>query len=132
MKLQKMTVMRMSGNHLEIGDMLRYDFAFACTEYPDYVVFPQFKTKDGTMGGRITHGRWESFGVKLMPLDKKILDAIADHVLEFPEKWKTRLHPSYSNDELIPMSIGDCLRLEYKKPGDVTRTATEIYKGKPR
>jgi len=46
-------------------DMLRYDTAFINPDDPTLVYFPQFVTKFGTSGGRVTKDRWKSFGISL-------------------------------------------------------------------
>lgn len=74
-----------SGQELKFDDMLRYDQAFVCDAAPGVIMFPQFKTRYGILGGRVTAARWQSFGVRM-----KREDFLPDVV---SSGWYTFVHP---------------------------------------
>lgn len=62
-----------------VSDMLRYDLAFQNPERPNVVIYPTF----GNYYHPPTFGRWESFGVKLLPTD----DIPLETVISEAESW---------------------------------------------
>lgn len=74
-----------------IKDMLRYDVAFMNDQYPGVVAFVKYGTRGaGTHEGKVTLARWDSFGVKLVPLKDlpPLISAASDR-----EAWFTYRHP---------------------------------------
>jgi hypothetical protein len=86
--------------HLE--DMLRYDSAFQDVSDPQQIMFPMFKTKTGTFGGKITYGRWDSFGVRIRETNRPNPFPI-DHA-----KWVT--YHRDVQDKLVPITLEEFLR----------------------
>jgi hypothetical protein len=75
------------------ADMLRYDTAFVSDAHPGIVAFPVFATKYGNAGGRVTEGRWSSFGYRVTRLnaDKEAEMKFSNFT---PELWYTMMHPA--------------------------------------
>ncbi len=103
MKLKRISFMRVDnriglGDDLpKLADMLRYDVAFQCQADPHLIAFPVFQTKDGNLGGTITHGRWLSFGV----LVKYLTDAQEALAKGYKQsQWITFHHPRNEFDQL--------------------------------
>jgi len=94
-------------------DMLRYDLAFTCTDYPGIIAFPCIcsATGKGGLGGRITHARWESFARPVEEiLDKEAVAAFGEFLKNHPDRWTTfrhGLHPDGSRDysNLTPKTL---------------------------
>lgn len=117
MKLKKIAFFKITSRHNSglpsLQDMLRYDVAFQHQERPEIIAFPIFHTKYGNLGGRITHGRWQSFGIgKMTSLgDEEARD------LKFglqAEKWTTYVHPARRNgptdySRYVPVSLAEYL-----------------------
>ena len=114
MKLKHISFMRLESrfkNGLpKLADMLRYDTAFQSQQDPHYVAFPVFITKDGNLGGQITHGRWHSFGVyvKYIPKESEA-DSLSIHSIH-KDQWITYRHPRTENGpcdygKLVPVTL---------------------------
>ncbi|SRR6266403_1345079 len=115
MKLKRISFMRIE-NRIGLGDvlpnladMLRYDVAFQNQADPHLIAFPVFHTKDGNLGGGITHGRWNSFGVlvKYLPTEKD--DALNVQSID-KTQWLTYRHPRNEHDQpnyarLVPVTL---------------------------
>ncbi len=99
MKLKHISFMRLVSRHGDLGnlaDMLRYDVAFQSKAEPGLVAFPVFQTKHGNLGGHITYGRWDSFGVLV-----KYLGGEEDTPSVHPmSQWFTYCHPRDQNGQV--------------------------------
>jgi len=99
MKLKNISFMRLESRFgvndklPNLADMLRYDVAFQSTVSPEYVAFPVFGTKHGNLGGRITHGRWDSFGVRVKYIEDAAEQVLSQAARTKPEAWVTFRHP---------------------------------------
>jgi hypothetical protein len=60
------------------ADMLRYDLAFCNPADPSMIVFPQFKTRQGKLGGKVTIGRWDSFCMRLAIIPEEAMGGAPD------------------------------------------------------
>ncbi len=75
-------------------DMLRRDIAFASDDDPGIIAFPTFKTRKGNLGGSITEGRWDSFGVRIDEItDPETLAHLRISLVANPQRWVTQRHP---------------------------------------
>lgn len=88
-------------------DMLRYDLAFCSPMDPSLIVFPVFQTKHGKLGGRATHRRWDSFGIRLQPVPEMEPTNI--------DNWTTYRHPVNANMStdyavLEPVTLRDYMK----------------------
>jgi hypothetical protein len=72
-------------------DMLRYDSAFQALDDPTLVAFPTFTVPgEGAFGGKATHARWASFGIRLEPLSGEA-EYQASQIR--PGRFVTYIHP---------------------------------------
>lgn len=63
------------------ADMLRYDLAFCSPKDPSLVIFPKFKQSGaGTIGGKITWARWESFILAVRPYEDETIYDFSDWI----------------------------------------------------
>lgn len=112
----------------DLRDMLRYDVAFQSRSNPDLIAFPAFQTKQGTLGGAITVGRWDSFGVRLKPVGRNEEDILTIHSI-FPDEWLTYRHPRSANGpydytKLVAVSLATYRNA--KDPDAIDATATAV------
>lgn len=83
------------------ADMLRYDLAFCHPEEPSLVIFPVFRGKDGRTTNKITHGRWDSFSMKVIDQGEVYLEGL--------NAWITYRHVLPTYGKLEPQTMGEFL-----------------------
>jgi hypothetical protein len=72
-------------------DMLRYDSAFQALDDLTLIAFPTFSVPgEGAFGGKATHARWQSFGIRLEPLSGEA-EYQASQIR--PDRFVTYIHP---------------------------------------
>jgi hypothetical protein len=110
-KIKNITFYRATSRHREltdIQDMLRYDVAFQSKKDPSLIAFPVFGTKQGNLGGKITTGRWDSFGIKLERVDRNGQVIRGGNWREYQEH--------VSEDLLTPLTIHLADWITYRHP----------------